>query len=255
MVAAVGGGQRGGQGSGGLVPGKVQSRPVIGQAHIGLGNRAVHVVRHGGGELSAADGQADGGGNGVADILIGGGELVQPDGPGRAARAAAIDHVQAGEGGRALGQLGADVLPSGEVQGGQQELPALEAGVRRRGHQGIARAVAVHPHAQPALSGRDGQRAVQARRSACGGVIGHPQALAAVVDVVQAGLGPVGGRAGGTEGGQVALTVLQRLDVARDTHRHGECLAPGGDGEVTAGALCPGGKDAVCVHRAHLWVR
>ena len=172
-----------------------------------------------------------------------------------AARAAAIDHIQAGEGGRALGQLGADVLPAGEVQGGQQELLALEVGVRRRGHQGIARAVAVHPHAQPALSGRDGQRAVQARRSACGGVIGHPQALAAVVDVVQAGLGPVGGRAGGTEGGQVALTVLQRLDVARDTHRHGECLAPGGDGEVTAGALCPGGKDAVCVHRAHLWVR
>ena len=248
VIAGVGGGQSGAQCAGALIPGEGQRRSVIGQRHALLGNGAVHIVRHPGRELGAADGQGHGGGGGVADVLVGGNKLIQPE--GATGSGASIDDIQAVEIGSALRQLCADILPACEVQGGKQDLAGLKLAVGDSGHEGVARAVAVHPHAQPALAGGDGQGGAQAG-GAGGGVVGHLQALAAVVDVFQTRLhGGDGGIRGG-EGVHAALQILQGVDMAGHAHRDGEGLAAGGDGEGAAGALLPGGKEAVFIHRAH----
>ena len=71
------------------------------------------------------------------------------------------------------------------------------------------------------------------------------------MDVFQTRLhGGDGGIRGG-EGVHAALQILQGVDMAGDAHRDGEGLAAGGDGEGAAGALLPGGKEAVFIHRAH----
>ena len=252
VIAGVGGGQSGAQCAGALIPGEGQRRSVIGQRHALLGNGAVHIVRHPGRELGAADGQGHGGGGGVADVLVGGNKLIQPE--GATDSGASIDDIQAVEIGSALRQLCADILPACEVQGGKQDLAGLKLAVGDSGHEGVARAVAVHPHAQPALTGGDGQGSTQAG-GAGRGVVGHLQALAAIVDVFQPRLH--GGDSGvrGCEGVHAALQILQSVDMAGHTDRDGQGLPTGRDREGTAGALLPSGKHAVLVHGAHRRIR
>ena len=252
MELSVVGGQGVGQLTGGLVPGEALALAVHGQRDGRLGKALIHVVGDVGGEDAVLGGDRDGGHGLVGQLLIGGGELIQVEGAD-GLLPAAIDHGEGLERDGPLGQGGGDVLPAGEVQGGEDHLGGSAVGVGHGSGEGIAGAVPVDPQVQVAVTAGDGHGGAQRGGAGLTGAVIHPDAPLAVAHQVAGGLRIDGGVVRAGEVGQLllALKAVQGLNVSGHGDRNGDIGPAGADSQVAGGALLPGGKEAVFIHRAH----
>src|SRR5699024_9108240 len=154
---AVAGGQGGRQGAGGGVPGGGDCPAVIGEHHAPRQKALVHIVGHRGGYTAPRAGDGHGGRGIVQRVLVGGGQVIQPDGPALPALPAAIGDIDGLDRGSGGGQGGVDVLPAGEVQGGNHHAGGGPRDIGYGGGEGVARPVAIDPHTQEGLPLRDSQ--------------------------------------------------------------------------------------------------
>ena len=113
---AVGEVQVGGEGAGAFVPAAVCLHAVYGEDHLFTGEGAVQIVADHGGELTAGQGHFDGRGGNILDLLIGRGDLIDPE--GTLGLIGAAEDLKAGDLGGAAGQLEHGPLPVGVVESG-----------------------------------------------------------------------------------------------------------------------------------------
>ena len=261
------GDERGGEGAGRGVVGKVLRLAVPGDGDSLPGKHAVHIIGDGGGQRQAVSTEGDGGDRTVHDAVVGGHDLVQIDGAGPGgvgilhddgAEAVVIGDALAGADPEALDGEGValggdgDLLPAGEVQGGDGPGKTVSEAVAVYQLQLVAGTVAIDPHGQAGVD-----LVVDRRR-----LIGIPCRRVAVAEI-QRVVQPAGGAAvlhgvgggGPAEGEAAGVTAVKNgpggLKVLHHVQRqlgHGDGdggpLPAGGDRDG-AGAGGGGGKAAV----------
>ncbi|MPN59058.1 hypothetical protein SDC9_206776 [bioreactor metagenome] len=141
----------------------------------------VHVIHHAGQHRPAGDRQGDDRRCQVRDLLIGGGQLVQPNRP-RGESPTTVDHLKRRKGDGTGRQGDGDLLPSGVIHAGERNFCKYSAFICKSSGQGVARAVPVNPCREIALRRRDGEKSRGGGGTAGGGVVIQTEIRFAIAD-------------------------------------------------------------------------